>query len=237
MRERMPGSCSVYAGVRRARRVLIAASVALAAAGSPAAAGAPAKGAKDVRTPISLPAPRSFAEAVAAVEKATGAKGAAIETEGDPVPVEKGRSFEVPSRTAERLLAGSHARFLKAGFYLFRHERAFGVAGEKDRIGLVNTADRGEVIRLMGTGGSRKASVTADQIVAWLEGLAKEERFELTEIGTDYVYGRFERTPKDPAAVARRCAEFAPDLVAGRASTLDLLAEEIRANRTLYLIW
>ena len=29
----------------------------------------------------------------------------------------------------------------------------------------------------------------------------------------------------------------APDLVAGRASTLELLAHEIKANRTLYLIW
>jgi hypothetical protein len=29
----------------------------------------------------------------------------------------------------------------------------------------------------------------------------------------------------------------APDLVAGRASTLELLAREIRMNQTLYLIW
>jgi hypothetical protein len=51
------------------------------------------------------------------------------------------------------------------------------------------------------------------------------------------VAGTFERSPKDAASIARRSAEIAPDLVAGRASTLALLTEEIRVNRTLYLIW
>jgi len=186
--------------------------------------------------PIALAAPRDFAAAVAAIERATGAKGGPIETGGGPIPLEEGRSFAVESRQVERLLSGSHATFRKAGFYLFRYERSFGMAGEKDRLGLLAAGDRSAVIRRMGTG-SAHHGLTPARIVAWLDDLAKEEPFELTEIGVDYVAGRFERAPKDPAAIARRSAELAPDLVAGRASTLELLAEEIRVNRTLYLIW
>jgi hypothetical protein len=215
------------------RRILFVTSVAVAAVGATALAGPPGNPA---RSPISLPAPKSFPAAVAAVERATGAKGGPIETAGDPVPAEEGRSFAVDSKVAERLLAGSHATFRKAGFYLFRHERSFGMEGEKDRIALMATTDRNEVIRRMGTSGAHH-TLTTDQIIAWLDALAKDEPFVLTEIGVDYLAGRFDRKPKDPAALARRSAEFAPDLVAGRASTLALLAEEIRANRTLYLIW
>ena len=111
----------------------------------------------------------------------------------------------VPGRTAERLLDGSHTAFRKAGLYLFRLERAFGLAGEKDPLVLLATADRNAVVRRVGTGSPRDG-VTTEKVVAWLDALAKEEPFELTEVGTDYVAGRFEGTPKDPMSVAKRCA-------------------------------
>lgn len=190
---------------------------------------------KDSR-PIVLPAPKDFAGAVALLERATGAQGEAIEAAGGSIPLEEGRSFPVEGKLAARLLAGSHEVFRKAGVYLFRHERSYGIAGDKDRIAVLATGDRNAVLRRMGTG-SAHHDLTTEKIVAWLDALAKDEPFELTEIGVDYVAGRFQRSPRDPAALARRSAEIAPDLVAGRASTLALLAEEIRVNRTLYLIW
>lgn len=184
--------------------------------------------------PIVLAPPADFAAAVAALESATGAKAEKLPF-GD-VPLGEGRSFAVAPGIAEALLAGSHAPYRKAGLYLFRYERSFGMAGEKDRIGLLRTADHRVVVKRVGTGHAQRG-VTTEKILAWLDALEKEEPFELWEVGADYLAGRFEKVPKDPAATARRCAELAPDLVAGRASTLDLLAGEIRTNRTLYLIW
>lgn len=188
------------------------------------------------KEPIALDAPKDFAAAVAAVEVVTGAKGTALETGAGKVPLGEGREFSVDSKVAQRLLAGSHATYRKAGFYLFRIERGFGMEGDKDRLALLATADRDAVVRRVGTAGP-KSGATTEKIVAWLDDLAKTEAFDLTEVGTDYVAGTFERSPKDPAAIARRSTEIAPDLVAGRASTLALLTEEIRVNRTLYLIW
>jgi hypothetical protein len=103
-------------------------------------------------------------------------------------------------------------------------------------VAVLATPDRSAVVRRVGTEGAGGAPAS-EKIVAWLDALAKDEPFELFEVGTDYLAGRFEREPKDPVAIAKRCAEIAPDLIAGRASTLDLLAGEIKANRTLYLIW
>jgi hypothetical protein len=184
--------------------------------------------------PIALAPPKDFATAVQVLEAATGAKGEKMRV-GD-VPLEEGRSFAADPHVAERLLLGSHAAFRKAGFYLFRYERGFGMAGDKDQLGLLRGTDQNAIVRRVGTAGTKKQP-TNDKIIAWLDALAKDEPFELVEVGVDYLAGRFRRVPKDAMAIAKRCAELAPDLVAGRASTLELLAREIAANRTLYLIW
>jgi hypothetical protein len=219
-------------------RISAIALVACASSPAPAtpAAGPANAGAVRRADAIALPAPGDFGAAVDAVERATGVKGEQIHAGGPEIPRAKGRSFAVDARTAERLLAGSHATFRKAGFYLFRYQRSYGLAGEKDLIGVLPTSDPEVVIRQIGTAGSRRG-VTPEQIIEWLRALAKDEPFELSEIGADYLAGRFDRAPKDPAAIARRSAAIAPDLVGYRANNLGLLAEEIRVNRTLYLIW
>jgi hypothetical protein len=212
-------------------RTLLAAVVLVAAGAVRAADPAPTT-AKPGRVPIVLAAPKDLRDAVRSVALATDAETEKLEG----VAVDDGRSFSMSAAAAERLLEGSHAAFRKAGYYLFRYERSYGVGGEKDRVGLMKTADRGAVIRAMRTSSPRHG-LTPEAVARWLDGLHQDEPFELWEIGADYVAGRFERTPKDPLAVAKRCAEIAPDLVAGRATTLQLLANEIRDNRTLLLIW
>jgi hypothetical protein len=196
----------------------------------PLAAGAAET--KAPKAPIALAAPKSFDAAVRAIEEATGATGGKLGN----VPIAEGRSFEADPSTAERLLDGSHATFKQAGLYLFRYERSFGMPGEKDLLGLLKTADWRAAVRRVGTAGPEKHP-SSDEVAAFLDALWKDEPFELREIGADYLAGRFERVPKDPEAVAKRCAEFAPDLVAGRASTLHLLVREIETRGTLYLIW
>jgi hypothetical protein len=187
---------------------------------------------KPAKAPIALDAPKDFGAAVRAVETATGATGGKLRD----LPIAEARSFAVDPDTAQALLDGSHAAFKQAGVYLFRYERSFGMPGEKDQLGLMNTADWRAVVRRVGTAGPDRHP-SSDEVAAWLDALWREEPFELREVGADYLAGRFERAPKDPEAVAKRCAAFAPELVAGRASTLHLLVREIATRGTLYLIW
>jgi hypothetical protein len=203
----------------------------LGAFAAPASA-APARSA----APIVLAAPRSFDAAVAAVTKATGSKPAELELNGKIFLASEGRAFKVEGRVATRLVEGSHENFLKAGFMLFRNERSFGLGGGGDVVALVATTDRDALLRRVGTV-DPSGKLTNDQIIAWLAALEKDEPFLLTEIGHDYVAGRFKAVPKDPGAVAQRCAEIAPELVKGSSSGITLLTEEIKVNRTLYLIW
>jgi hypothetical protein len=217
-----------------ARRCAIALAAVAALLQAPAA-GAAVKAVR-VKPPIALAAPKSLEAAVAAIEKATGTRSAPLQLGGTAIPTAEGRTFPMEGKVATRLLEGSHATFLKAGLYLFRYERSFGMGGDRDHIALLATTDPDAVVRKIGTR-DETTKRTTDQIVEWLGALQKEEPFYLTEAGEDYVAGTFKVVPKDPAAVARRCATFAPELVKGSGSAIDLLTEEIRANRTLYLIW
>jgi hypothetical protein len=187
---------------------------------------------KPAKAPIALAAPKDFDAAVRAIEAATGATATKLRD----LPLADARSFAVAPDTAEALLEGSHQALKQAGVYLFRHERSFGMPGEKDQLGVMNTADWRAVVRRVGTAGPDRRPSSAE-VAAWLDALWKDEPFDLREVGADYLAGRFDRAPKDPEAVAKRCAEFAPELVAGRASTLHLLVQEIATRGTLYLIW
>lgn len=216
------------------RRRFALALTALAALATSPAAGA--KGPRRATGPIVLATPKDLASAVASVEKATGAKAVDLELKGNPLLAEEGRAFRIEGHVATRLIEGSHSPFLKAGLYLFRLERSFGMGGGQDVVAIIKGTDRDALIRRVGTTDPTKA-LTTDQIIAWLDALHAEEPFALTEIGEDYVAGRFAATPKDPAAVATRCARISPELIKGSGSAIDLLTNEIKANRTLYLIW
>jgi hypothetical protein len=210
---------------------------ALAATLLGAASAAAAPRATMAKSPIVIPAPKGFDAAVAAVEKATGAKAAPLDFDGRKVPPTEGRAFDMDGKLATRLITGSHAEFRKAGLYLFRHERSFGMGEANDRVVLLANGDRDAVIKLVGTRDPGK-KLTTDSIVQWLGALDKEEPFDLDEIGDDFVAGHFKAVPKDPAGVARRIVAFSPELAkGGKGDALDLLVNEIKANRTLYLIW
>jgi hypothetical protein len=204
-----------------------------------AAAGVARAEAPDGATPaqpIALETPPSLVAAVAAIERATGSKGARLHGRSASVPTAEGRTFEVDPKTAGRLLAGSREPFRKAGLFLFRHERGFGIADEKDQVAVLATTDWRAVVRRMGTAGASRG-VTTERIVTWLEALHAEEPFEVSEVGVDYVAGRFLKAPKDPTAIARRVAEFAPDLVRGHKDPIAGLADLVGREQMLYLIW
>jgi hypothetical protein len=186
---------------------------------------------------LALARPESFAAAISAIERVTGSTGERLELpSGKSVPLTEGRSFALDARTASRLLAGSHTAYRRAGYYLFRYDRSFGIPGEKDLVGLLATADLDVVIRKIGTSGAHRG-VTTEQIIAFLHSLEKDEAFEVIEVGADFISGRFERTPKDTAAIIRRVVQFAPDLVKGHSDPTSGLTDLIGRKRTLYLLW
>jgi len=183
-------------------------------------------------------APAAFADAVHALERLAGAKATPlVGTDSvDDSLVTEGFAVSAPSARAERLVAAAQPRFLERGFYLFRSEQHFGIAGHADRVALFPRRDPYEILRLMGTNGWNYA-IGPDSIVAWLRSLERDHAFVLTGMGFDWVEGRFRTPIRDPDALARRFYAFCPDIVDQGTETVEALAQEFVESQRLYCWW
>ena len=154
--------------------------------------------------------------------------------------IPEGRSFAVAHARAEQLLdSATHARFVEHGFLLFRTINSFGVPRTTDELALLPAPSKDEridVVRRMGTDGNLTGPDNA-RIVEWLRALDREQPFELTGVGLDFVEARFTSELRDPDALARRVHAFCPDVVRQGTRTVAALAREIRETRTLYCWW
>lgn len=199
-------------------------------------------GSRVLRTSWTVPsdfvAPATFREAVRALERLAGGAATPLvgtDSGGDSLLTE-GFAVSVPSARAERLVAAAQPRFLEKGFYLFRSEQHFGIAGRSDRVALLPRSDRYEILRLMGTNGWNY-DIGPDSIVAWLKALERDHPFVLTGMGFDWVEGRFRSAIGDADALARRFYAFCPDVVDQGTETVDALAQDLEESQRLYCWW
>jgi len=199
-------------------------------------------GSRLLRTTWSVPsdfvAPAAFPDAVRALERLAGGAATPLvgtDSVGDSLRTE-GFQVSVPPARVERLVAQAQPRFLEKGFYLFRSEQHFGIAGGADRVALFPRSDRYEILRLMGTNGWNYG-IGPDSIIAWLTALERDHPFVLTGIGFDWVEGRFRSAIGDAGALARRFYGFCPDIVDQGTETVDALARELRESKQLYCWW
>ena len=127
-------------------------------------------------------------------------------------------------------------RFLEKGFYLFRSDQHFGIAGHPDRVALFPRSDHYEILRLMGTNG-RNYDIGPDSVIAWLRTLERDHPFVVTGMGFDWVEGRFRSVVGDADALARRFYAFCPDIVEQGTETVAALARELAESQRLYCWW
>ena len=164
-----------------------------------------------------------------------GARPQPLQSEAEDEKVTGGVSFDVPQKKLEPILRQAHTNFLARGFYLFRYDQAFGIDGQPDKVGLLPTADKYEVMAAMDTNGDNYSIGTAG-VIAWMKELEQEQPYILTGIGFDYMEGFFTAPLKDPNALAQRMYQFCPDIVDQGTDTVAKLARELR-NGKLYFWW
>jgi hypothetical protein len=155
--------------------------------------------------------------------------------EGEEGPVAGGFVFNVPQARVESVLRRAHTNFLARGAYLFRYDQSFGIGGQPDKVGLLPTTNKYDVLAALETNGANFELYTAD-LIAWLKELEAEQPFILTGIGLDYLEGYFTTPVKDPRALAKRMYKFCPDIVDQGVGTLDALAKELQKQK-LYFWW
>ena len=177
----------------------------------------------------------AFQQAIKDAAALLGAQPQPLQSEVEDEQVKGGVSFDVPQKKLEAILRQAHTNFLARGFYLFRYQQSFGIGGQPDKIGLLPTIDKYEVMAAMDTNGDNYNIGTAG-VIAWMKELEQEQPYILTGIGFDYMEGFFTAPLKDPKALAQRMYQFCPDIVDQGTDTVAKLARELR-NGKLYFWW
>jgi hypothetical protein len=177
----------------------------------------------------------AFQQAIKDAAALLGAPPQPLYSEAEGDEIEGGVSFDVPEKKIEAVLRPAHTNFLARGFYLFRYDQNFGIAGHPDKVGLLPTADKYAVMAALDTNGDNYGIGTAG-VIAWMKELEQEQPFVLTGIGSDYLEGCFTTPVKDPNALAKRMYQFCPDIVDQGVETVGKLARELRKGN-LYFWW
>jgi hypothetical protein len=147
-----------------------------------------------------------------------------------------GVSFAVSEEMAELILSRYHADFLGQGHFLFRCVANHGIGGQPDRLALLPTADKYRVIEAMQTDGAN-SDVTNEDIIHWLKELEKDQPFELSGIGSDFLEGKFTSPLKNLRKLARKMYALSPDIVDQGTGSVAALAMELKKSNRLYLWW
>ena len=176
-----------------------------------------------------------FQKAIKEAAILLGAQPQSLESQGEEEKVEGGVSFDVPRAKVEAILRLAHTNYLARGFYLFRYDHNFGIGGRPDKVGLLPTRNKFEVMAAMDTNGDNYDIGTAG-VIAWMQELEREQPFVLTGIGFDYMEGFFVEPVTNPDELAKRMYQFCPDIVDQGVGTVSKLANEVRNGR-LYFWW
>lgn len=143
-------------------------------------------------------------------------------------------SFQVPTETADKILKEHHEKFLKRGCYLVKSDRGYTTG--KDRLTLLPTASRAEVLAAFQTNGANCEVYTAD-VIRWLEELEKTQPFLMTGAGFDWCEGTFTRPLKDSKKLAKEMYEFCPDIVDQGTQEVSRLALELKKTQRFFFWW
>jgi ankyrin repeat protein len=217
---------------------LVARMEAIAATMPTTPPSAPAKPAtKRKRTPRAKPQPTlppldfstaadtdAYRSVVADLERRTGTRANVV----DAVPglvhlhVDSRAGFDFEKTRAE---------FLGRGTSVFWLETL-----EKNRIGVLPTADQFQVVQAIGTA-APNFDLNNAAIVQWLQALHAEQPFEIIGVSHDTIDGRFLNDVREPMKLARRMYKFCPDIVDQGTGTVDELADLLKQHRRLYFWW
>jgi hypothetical protein len=177
----------------------------------------------------------AFQKAIREVSALLGSQPQPLRSPGEGEELAGGVSFEGPAAKVESVLQEAHSKLLAQGFYLFRYEQHFGIGGALDKIGLLPSSDKYEVMAAMETNGDNY-NIGTSGVIGWMRELEKDQPFVLTGIGFDFMEGRFVGPVRDTRTLARRMYEFCPDIVDQGVESVDQLAAELEKG-AFYFWW
>lgn len=146
----------------------------------------------------------------------------------------KGIVMDVPADKASALMDAIHRDYSAAMPFVI--EKNYGKEGKPDKVAVVASMDKFALVSALRTGGRKDAARTGEVVKA-LRAIDARAKIVITGAGRDFVQFTFLDEPRDWAALARLCAEAAPNILAYGAENLAQLEKEMRQLRGAILWW
>ncbi|HEY4157221.1 MAG TPA: DUF4253 domain-containing protein [Polyangiaceae bacterium] len=195
-------------------------------------------------TPVPAPIftqPSGFEAAISTAESLLGGKAAILalsDSPDDKIPA--GRMFTTTDGLKK--VVDLHDRLEAQGAYLFLLDSGMGF--KPDRLGLLPTTDKYQVLETMQTNGNH--AHTHAEVMAWLHELDRSDPWLLLGASYDFVDGFFVDPVHDPNALAQNVLTFCPDFYyqgigldpeKKGVPPLALTEEYFRTERTFHFWW
>ncbi len=146
-------------------------------------------------------------------------------------------TFSLPQDQVSGVLEEYQEELRDQQWLLFRMQSNYDSEKGEDLMGLFATSDPYVAIAQMGTNGINH-DVSTSKIIGWLDALDNEQPFVLSDIGFDYLRGRFTTPIADPSKLAASIIRLCPDLAVEGTGGQKGLEQRLRdGNATLYLYW
>lgn len=148
----------------------------------------------------------------------------------------EGIMFEASSSDASSLCDQYWKRFNDKGHSIYVFEQNFGIDNEKDKVAIVNTADKYEILRETATDGINY-DIDNDSVISIIKTFDAKYELTLTGAGLDWCQFSIGKEPTNWNVMAKEVYEVCPDVVDQGTGTVEDLAKELEEFKTLYLWW
>ena len=155
--------------------------------------------------------------------------------EEDPI-ILKGLVFsEHNSRPYETVL-NLKTGLIQKGFYVFLLETNYDLKNGGDRIAVLKTTDKYDVLRQVATDGINYG-ITNDSLLTIIKNFDSKYSLELIGASGDWCEFIIHKEPNDWNKFAEDVYSICPDAVDQGAGSISKLAETIKTTKRLYLWW
>lgn len=122
------------------------------------------------------------------------------------------------------------------GYSIFVLENHFGLSNDLDKIGVLKTTDKFEILKQIGTDGIN-FDITNDSLISIIKEFDKKYSIDLIGASGDWCDFAIQREPDDWMQLAREVYKVCPDVVEQGTGTIQVLADEMRKTKHLYFWW
>lgn len=126
--------------------------------------------------------------------------------------------------------------FRKKGYTIFMLENNFGVNDQLDKVGVIKSLDKYQILRDIQTGGYNY-NIDNDSLIHIIQRWDKDLDLELIGASHDYCEFLINRDPKNWKELSKQIYDICPDVVDQGTGYLVVYKNEMMKNKRLYLWW